>query len=107
MQGGDVMTHRERMLLDFIISYHRDHDGVSPSFTEMRDALGLHSKSGIHRMLSSLEEQNYIRRQRHRKRRIEVVESGPLAMVSDHDLAREAARRGWVFLTKVYADIRD
>jgi len=47
--------------------------GVSPSFEEMKDALGLKSKSGIHRLISGLEERGFIRRLPHRARALEVV----------------------------------
>ncbi len=47
--------------------------GVSPSFDEMKDALGLKSKSGIHRLVSGLEERGFIRRLPHRARAIEIL----------------------------------
>src|SRR5207237_3785908 len=47
--------------------------GVSPSFDEMKDALNLKSKSGIHRLVSGLEERGFIRRLPHRARALEVV----------------------------------
>ncbi|MEO1155549.1 MAG: S24 family peptidase, partial [Pseudomonadota bacterium] len=47
--------------------------GVSPSFDEMKDALELKSKSGIHRLITALEERGYIRRLPHRARALEVV----------------------------------
>jgi repressor LexA len=58
--------------------------GVSPSFDEMKDALGLKSKSGIHRLITGLEERGFIRRLPHRARAIEVLRlpdnmDGPVA----------------------------
>lgn len=47
--------------------------GVSPSFDEMKEALGLKSKSGIHRLITALEERNFLRRLPHRARALEVV----------------------------------
>src|SRR5690349_13122914 len=47
--------------------------GISPSFEEMKEALGLKSKSGIHRLISGLEERGFIRRLPHRARALEVV----------------------------------
>lgn len=59
-----------------LLLYIRDRlsqSGVSPSFDEMKDALGLRSKSGIHRLISGLEERGFIRRLAHRARALEVV----------------------------------
>src|SRR3989449_9075248 len=47
--------------------------GVAPSFDEMKDALNLRSKSGIHRLISGLEERGFIRRLPHRARALEVI----------------------------------
>src|SRR3546814_5187545 len=47
--------------------------GVSPSFDEMKEALGLKSKSGIHRLITGLEERGFIRRLAHRARALEVL----------------------------------
>ena len=71
-----MLTQRQLQLLKFIQSYSREH-GVSPSFDEMRAALKLQSKSGIHRLISGLEERGYIRRLAYRARALEVVR--PLA----------------------------
>jgi repressor LexA len=71
-----VLTQRQLQLLKFIQSYTREH-GVSPSFDEMRSALKLQSKSGIHRLISGLEERGFIRRLAYRARALEVVK--PLA----------------------------
>lgn len=56
------LTPRMRELLDFIEAYH-DRKQIMPSYDEMKDALGLASKSGIHRLIDSLEERGYLRRQ--------------------------------------------
>ena len=77
-----MLTKKQRDLLVFI---HKrvQRDGVSPSFDEMKDALDLRSKSGIHRLITALEERGFIRRLPHRARAIEVlrlpedVEGGP------------------------------
>ena len=71
-----MLTQRQLQLLRFIQNFVRDHD-VSPSFEEMRSALQLRSKSGIHRLISGLEERGYIRRLAYRARALEVVK--PLA----------------------------
>lgn len=76
------MTPRQKQLLDFIKAYTAENDGVSPTFGEMKDAAGLASKSGVHRMVAALEAQRRIRRRAGRARTIEVVEELPLAAVS-------------------------
>jgi repressor LexA len=50
-----------------------DRDGIPPSFDEMKDALDLRSKSGIHRLITALEERGFIRRLAHRARAIEII----------------------------------
>lgn len=67
-----MLTAKQRELLQFI------HDrlklsGVSPSFDEMREALDLKSKSGVHRLISALEERQFIRRLPNRARALEVI----------------------------------
>ncbi len=67
-----MLTRKQHELLLFI---HRRlaETGVSPSFDEMRDALNLRSKSGIHRLITGLEERGFIRRLPHRARALEVT----------------------------------
>ncbi|TRO96118.1 transcriptional repressor LexA [Glycocaulis profundi] len=67
-----MLTKKQRELLLFI---HKrlSEDGVSPSFDEMKDALNLASKSGVHRLVSALEERGFIRRLPHRARALEVL----------------------------------
>jgi len=67
-----VLTQRQHQLLEYIHGYMSDH-GVPPSFEEMRGALQLKSKSGIHRLITGLEERGYIRRLAYRARALEVV----------------------------------
>jgi repressor LexA len=67
-----VLTQRQRQLLQFIEQFMQTH-GVSPSFEEMRGALNLRSKSGIHRLISGLEERGHLRRLAYRARALEVV----------------------------------
>lgn len=67
-----MLTRKQYDLLMFI--HNRTlRDGVSPSFDEMKEALDLRSKSGIHRLITALEERGFIRRLAHRARAIEVV----------------------------------
>jgi len=67
-----MLTKKQHELLLFI---HKrlSEDGVSPSFDEMKDALQLASKSGVHRLVSALEERGFIRRLAHRARALEVL----------------------------------
>jgi repressor LexA len=67
-----MLTRKQYELLMFI-NRRLVQDGVSPSFEEMKDALGLKSKSGIHRLISGLEERGFIRRLPHRARALEVM----------------------------------
>ena len=67
-----MLTRKQHELLIFIYR-HLSKNGVSPSFDEMKDALGLRSKSGIHRLISGLQERGFIRRLPHRARAIEIL----------------------------------
>lgn len=67
-----MLTRKQYELLLFIHRHLGDH-GVSPSFDEMKEALNLRSKSGIHRLITGLEERGFIRRLPHRARALEVV----------------------------------
>lgn len=67
-----MLTKRQYQLLMLIEKKLRE-DGVSPSFDEMKDAIGLKSKSGIHRLISGLEERGFIRRLPNRARALEVL----------------------------------
>lgn len=67
-----MLTAKQRELLIFIDDRLKQ-DGVSPSFDEMREALDLKSKSGVHRLISALEERGFIRRLPNRARALEVV----------------------------------
>jgi len=67
-----MLTQKQKELLLFIHARMQD-EGVPPSFDEMRDALDLKSKSGIHRLITALVERGFIRRLPHRARAIEVI----------------------------------
>ena len=67
-----MLTKKQRELLLFI-NQRLTATGISPSFDEMKDALSLKSKSGIHRLVGGLEERGFIRRLPHRARALEVV----------------------------------
>ncbi len=67
-----MLTRKQNELLCYIHD-HLTQSGVSPSFEEMKDALELKSKSGVHRLISALEERGFIRRLPNRARALEVV----------------------------------
>jgi len=67
-----MLTRKQLDLLNFI-NNRMQQDGVPPSFDEMKEALDLRSKSGIHRLITALEERGFIRRLAHRARAIEIV----------------------------------
>ncbi|MEL7492148.1 MAG: transcriptional repressor LexA [Pseudomonadota bacterium] len=69
-----MLTKKQQQLLSFI-DKRVSESGVSPSFEEMKEALGLKSKSGIHRLITALEERGFIRRLPHRARALEVIRS--------------------------------
>ena len=76
-----MLTRKQHELLMFIHSHIRE-TGVSPSFDEMKDALDLASKSGIHRLITALEERGFLRRLQHRARALEVVRMPEQASVA-------------------------
>lgn len=67
-----MLTPKQQELLSFIQT-RLEEGGVSPSFEEMKDALDLRSKSGIHRLINALEERGFIRRLPNRARALEVL----------------------------------
>jgi repressor LexA len=71
--GSPPMLTRKQQELLLFINQRLSQGGVSPSFEEMKEALDLKSKSGIHRLISGLEERGFIRRLPHRARALEVV----------------------------------
>lgn len=67
-----MLTEKQYNLLMYINKINRE-TGQCPSFDEMKDAIGLKSKSGIHALITSLEERNFIRKLPHKARALEVV----------------------------------
>lgn len=67
-----MLTAKQFELLNFI-HQRLEETGISPSFEEMKEALGLKSKSGIHRLISALEERSFLRRLPNRARALEVI----------------------------------
>jgi repressor LexA len=94
------LTHAQAELLRFIERFQAENNGVSPSFEEMKQAVGLQSKSGVHRLIEALEERGRITRQHNRARAIEILdqpmERPALMGFSSRELVAELARRGTV-----------
>ncbi len=67
-----MLTPKQHNLLIYIDEFIKEH-GHSPSFEEMKEAIGLRSKSGIHALINSLEERGFIRKMAHRARALEVL----------------------------------
>ena len=96
-----MLTRKQLELLDFI-NIHLQRDGVPPSFDEMKEALDLKSKSGIHRLITALEERGFIRRLAHRARAIEIIKL-PEAMEKIGFSAKAPAKPGPGFEPRVIA----
>jgi len=95
-----MLTKKQHELLMFI-NRRLAATGVAPSFDEMKDALNLRSKSGIHRLISGLEERGFIRRLAHRARALEVVK---LPEESAAPAAMAGAERGRFSPTVIRGD---
>jgi len=77
-----MLTNKQKNLLLFINKKLRA-SGVSPSYEEMKNSLNLKSKSGIHRLISALEERGFIRRLPHKARALEVIKLPETASAND------------------------
>ena len=69
-----MLTFKQKKLLDFLVDYYNENN-VYPTFDEMRDFLKIKSKSGIHKLLSSLEEKGYVKRLPHKARALSINSS--------------------------------
>jgi repressor LexA len=87
-----MLTRKQHELLVFI-DRHLKETGFSPSFEEMKEALRLKSKSGIHRLISALEERGFLGRRHHRARALEVLRlpDSLSPAIGDADYAETAA----------------
>ena len=77
-----MLTKKQKNLLLFINKKLRN-SGVSPSYEEMKESLNLKSKSGIHRLISALEERGFIKRLAHKARALEVIKLPETASAND------------------------
>lgn len=97
-----MLTKKQHELLTFI-NQRLAATGVAPSFDEMKDALNLRSKSGIHRLISGLEERGFIRRLPHRARALEVIKLAEESAVPSSAMGA-AAERGRFSPTVIRGD---
>src|SRR5580698_4093909 len=99
-----VLTRKQNELLMFINKRLND-GGVSPSFDEMKEALRLKSKSGIHRLITGLEERGFLRRLPHRARALQVLklpEAAALPAPNVTPLLAEARRGGMAEMREAF-----
>ena len=86
-----MLTRKQHELLMFIHERIKE-TGISPSFDEMKEALDLASKSGIHRLITALEERGFLRRLAHRARALEIVkmpeQATPIVTRADREAFR-------------------
>jgi SOS regulatory protein LexA len=68
-----MLTKKQKELFDYLSDYMKNNQ-ISPSFEEMKEAVNLKSKSGIHRLISSLEERGFIKRLKHKARAMEIID---------------------------------
>ncbi len=97
-----MLTRKQRELLKFI-QERLGESGISPSFDEMKEALGLKSKSGVHRLITGLEERGFIRRLPHRARALDVVRL-PEDQTPKAPVVRPAAAEGRTALNVIRGD---
>ena len=89
-----MLTRKQHDLLRFI-QERLEETGVAPSFDEMKEALGLKSKSGVHRLVTALEERGFLRRLPHRARALEVLRLPPeLALAGRRPGGGQPAMKG-------------
>ena len=100
-----MLTKKQHELLIFI-NERLAESGVSPSFEEMKEALNLKSKSGIHRLIGGLEERGFIRRLAHRARALEVVKLPDAFAAQTAPAAKSADRSGKFSPTVIRGDFK-
>jgi repressor LexA len=107
LDGVHAMLTRKQHELLIFINARLGASGIAPSFDEMKDALNLRSKSGIHRLISGLEERGFIRRLPHRARALEVLklpEESAAPVSRDSGGAKDNGERGKFSPTVIRGD---
>ncbi|MBR3502438.1 MAG: transcriptional repressor LexA [Alphaproteobacteria bacterium] len=95
-----MLTEKQYNLLAYINKINKE-TGQCPSFDEMKDAIGLRSKSGIHNLINSLAERGFLRKIPHKARALEVIrlpKFKPQAVIEEENKRDEAARNGAVHI---------
>ncbi len=111
MRKSYGLTRRQTDLLDYVRFYMAE-AGCPPSFEEMREGIGLTSKSGVHRLIAALEERGCIRRLPNRARAIELVEreeipSPPIRLATTRALIAELNGRGFSVIPNNHPEGRE
>ncbi|MEI8320940.1 MAG: transcriptional repressor LexA [Alphaproteobacteria bacterium] len=88
-----MLTKQQLNLLSFMKKY-KEKEGIPPSYDEMRQGLGIKSKSGIHALISSLEERGFLKRLHHRARAIEIIKIPEILQSGPVFVAREEMTSG-------------
>lgn len=101
-----MLTQKQSDLLRFIKAHTEAH-GISPSFSEMCEGVGLKSKSGIHRLLTLLEERGFIVKPNHKARALSVVEQTPenVSLQLENRLLKKEVADLRGRLTAAYSDV--
>lgn len=93
------LTAKQAELLSYL-RFHIAETGIAPSFEEMKEAMGLQSRSGIFRLIEALEARGYVRKFPNRARAIEIIEgkarkvTSPVKLATTEALIAELAARG-------------
>ncbi len=80
-----MLTKKQKELFDYLKGYIKNNQ-ISPSFEEMKEAVNLKSKSGIHRLITSLEQRGFIKRLKHRARAMEIIEKDGITNNSNESI---------------------
>ncbi len=83
-----MLTKKQLKLYDYLKKSFKD-NSVSPSFEEMKSALGLKSKSGIHRLINALEERGFIKRLHNKARAIKIINQNVIEQKKNEDYYSE------------------
>ena len=84
-----MLTKKQKELFDYLCDYISLHN-ISPSFEEMKEAVNLKSKSGIHRLITSLEQRGFIKRLKHKARAMEITKTFS-NIINRNDLSQQSS----------------
>ena len=89
-----MLTKKQKELFQYLNGYIAK-NGISPSFEEMKNAVNLKSKSGIHRLITSLEQRGFIKRLKHRARAMEIIKSLNDTFIKKDQLMEQSINRSF------------